>query len=188
MHLYLFSGQSIVLTSHSLVECDILCDKIAIMVQGDILCKDSPGALREKYGSGYKINLKINEKSTEQKVNEYVKQNFSDIKFIEHKYNWLKYRVKGKISSILTILDTAKSQELVESFTIDVASLEDIFLQITQNKDFDMDWSATTDIESGSVEADKNDSTVNVDEVNIDDKDVPEAASYDPPKELGTKL
>ena len=173
----LFLGQSVVLTSHSLVECDVLCDNIAIMVEGDILCTESPAELRQKYGSGYKINLKMGPESTEQKVNDFINQNFNNNKFIEHKYNWIKYRVEGKISSILTLLDIAKTQQIIDSFTIDVASLEDIFLQITQKEGNEVIRESKLDI------ADTVDDGINVDDVKIDSEDVPDAAQYDPPPE-----
>ena len=182
-----FLGQSVILTSHSLVECDILCDEIAIMVKGEILCTESPGALREKYGSGYKINLKVGSESSELKVKEFIAQNFAKYKFIEHKYSWLKYRVEGKISSILTLMDIAKTQQLVESFTIDVASLEDIFLQITQREGFEELTDNVPNIidENKDAEADH----IDVTGVQIEgEDDVPDPANYEPPQEIVEKL
>jgi ABC-type multidrug transport system ATPase subunit len=40
------TGQSVLLTSHSLVEVQELCDRLAIMVQGKIVASGTPAALR----------------------------------------------------------------------------------------------------------------------------------------------
>lgn len=40
-------------------EAETLCDKIAIQVNGKFVCFGSPQKLKEKYGQGYKVDLKI---------------------------------------------------------------------------------------------------------------------------------
>lgn len=54
-------GGSLVLTTHRMDEAETLCDKIAIMINGRFVCFGSPQQLRNKYGQGYYITIKINE-------------------------------------------------------------------------------------------------------------------------------
>jgi len=42
-------GKSVVLTSHSMEECETLCTRLAIMVNGQFQCLGSPQHLRSKY-------------------------------------------------------------------------------------------------------------------------------------------
>jgi ATP-binding cassette subfamily A (ABC1) protein 3 len=53
------NGQSVVLTSHSMEECEALCDRLAIMVNGQFQCFGSSSHLKAKFGQGFTILTKI---------------------------------------------------------------------------------------------------------------------------------
>lgn len=48
---------SLILTTHSMEECEALCSRIAIMVDGVMRCLGSSQRLRNRYGLGYQIEL-----------------------------------------------------------------------------------------------------------------------------------
>lgn len=50
---------SVILTTHRMDEAESLCDKIAIQVNGKFVCFGSPSHLKERYGQGYKVDIKI---------------------------------------------------------------------------------------------------------------------------------
>ena len=47
------AGRAVVLTTHSMVEADFLCDRIGIMVQGQLRCLGTSDHLKQRYASGY---------------------------------------------------------------------------------------------------------------------------------------
>ena len=54
------SGKSSVLmTTHSMDEAETLCRRMGILVNGEFKCIGSATSIKEKYGSGYEINLTI---------------------------------------------------------------------------------------------------------------------------------
>jgi ATP-binding cassette subfamily A (ABC1) protein 3 len=53
------SGTSIILTSHSMEECEALCDRLAIMVQGSFQCLGGPQHIKSKFGKGFQIIIKL---------------------------------------------------------------------------------------------------------------------------------
>ncbi|KRY29436.1 ATP-binding cassette sub-family A member 3 [Trichinella spiralis] len=53
------AGVSIVLTSHSMEECEALCSRLAIMAGGEIKCTGSPQQLKSKYGKGYLLIVRV---------------------------------------------------------------------------------------------------------------------------------
>ena len=55
----LYEGCSIVLTSHSMEECEALCSRLIIMVNGKICCIGSPQHLKNKFGKGYTVQIKV---------------------------------------------------------------------------------------------------------------------------------
>ncbi|KAI2807884.1 hypothetical protein RDWZM_005336 [Blomia tropicalis] len=52
-------NSSIVLTSHSMEECEALCSRIVIMVNGKFKCLGSTQHLRHKYGQGYSVTIRL---------------------------------------------------------------------------------------------------------------------------------
>lgn len=59
------SGKTIVLTTHSMDECEALCSRVAIMVQGQFKCLGSMQHLKNKFSQGYELAVKV-KKTTEQ--------------------------------------------------------------------------------------------------------------------------
>lgn len=53
------AGTTILLTTHSMDECEALCSKLTIMVQGQFQCFGNIQHLKAKYGQGYTLVLKL---------------------------------------------------------------------------------------------------------------------------------
>lgn len=76
--LTLFLHSSILIFLQSMEECDILCSRLAIMVNGRFKCIGSPQYLKHKFGTGYIITLRLSEvKSNFKEVIEFVRDNFA---------------------------------------------------------------------------------------------------------------
>jgi len=56
------SGRSVILTTHSMEECEALCDKIGIMINGQLACFGSNQHLKTKFGKGYQLDIKYDPK------------------------------------------------------------------------------------------------------------------------------
>ena len=71
-----FNGKktSVVLTTHSMEECEALCSRVAIMVSGRLQCLGSIQHLKSRFGKGFMLELKLRfpEKAV---IKEYVEQN-----------------------------------------------------------------------------------------------------------------
>merc|ERR1711879_422180 len=68
-------GRSVVLTSHSMEECEALCTTLAIMVNGQFQCLGSTQHLKNKYGEGYMIEVKTQPGKSDDAEN-YVKEKY----------------------------------------------------------------------------------------------------------------
>ncbi|XP_053973007.1 retinal-specific phospholipid-transporting ATPase ABCA4-like isoform X1 [Hylaeus volcanicus] len=53
-------GQAIILTSHSMEECEALCNRLVIMVKGQLVCIGASQELKQRFGAGYDIHIKLN--------------------------------------------------------------------------------------------------------------------------------
>jgi hypothetical protein len=50
---------SVILTTHSMEECEALCPRIAIMANGRLRCIGSAQHLKNKFGRGYQVEMKV---------------------------------------------------------------------------------------------------------------------------------
>merc|ERR1719483_315875 len=53
------AGRSVILTSHSMEECEALCSRLAIMVNGSFKCLGSTQHLKNRFGNGYTVILRV---------------------------------------------------------------------------------------------------------------------------------
>ena len=70
-------GKSIILTSHSMEECEALCTRLAIMVNGEFKCIGSTQHLKNKFSKGFFLTIKLKKDGDLAAVKGYVDQNFS---------------------------------------------------------------------------------------------------------------
>lgn len=92
------SGCSIVLTTHSMEECEALCNRLAIMVNGRFRCIGSTQHLKSKFGKGYHLELKLGAGATAeggevQRLQAFVAQELPEATLQERHANSLKYMV-----------------------------------------------------------------------------------------------
>lgn len=53
------NGKAIVITTHSMEEADTLCDRISILADGNLQCVGTSGHLKNKFGEGFKLSLRL---------------------------------------------------------------------------------------------------------------------------------
>merc|ERR1719258_287615 len=53
--------RSMVLTTHSMEEADVLCDRLCIMADGEVQCIGRTHELKRRFGRGYTLMIKIPE-------------------------------------------------------------------------------------------------------------------------------
>ncbi|XP_076264015.1 ATP binding cassette subfamily A member 3 isoform X2 [Rhynchophorus ferrugineus] len=141
------SGKTIVLTSHSMEECEALCTRLAIMVNGNFKCLGSTQHLKNKFAEGYTLTIKI--KKTERSGSEtphntndiegYIKEYFPKAILREKHDELLTYYVMDKSipwSRMFGILEEGKKREQlnIEDYSLGQSSLEQVFLTFTKHQ------------------------------------------------------
>ncbi len=70
------AGQSVLLTTHSMAECEALCSRVGIMVNGSFCCLGSIQQLKMAYGEGYRLKIRVSAQVEELK--DFIRQNISN--------------------------------------------------------------------------------------------------------------
>lgn len=130
--------RSILLTTHSMEEADVLGDKIIIMDHGKIVCEGTQLALKREYGFGYTLKIlmgpsfKLNETTESIKrfvPNAFVKTNVNPtIQFV------LPYDSIKMFSSTLETLEKNKTVLGIESISMTNTTMEEVFLNSATEK------------------------------------------------------
>ncbi|XP_062036907.1 ATP-binding cassette sub-family A member 17-like [Lepus europaeus] len=130
------SGKAVVITSHSMEECEALCTRLAIMVQGQFKCLGSPQHLKSKFGSGYSLQAKIRSQGQQEALQDF--KAFVDLTFpgsvLEDEHQGMvHYHLPGHDLSwakVFGLLEAAKKVYQLDDYSISQVSLEDIFLSV----------------------------------------------------------
>lgn len=61
-------GRSIILTTHSMEEADVLADRICVMAKGRLKCVGSSFYLKRMYGEGHRILINLKRREDESTV------------------------------------------------------------------------------------------------------------------------
>nr|XP_025839579.1 ATP-binding cassette sub-family A member 3-like [Vulpes vulpes] len=129
-------SKAIIITSHSMEECEALCTRLAIMVKGKFKCLGSPQHLKNKFGNAYSLTAKIkfeNNKSKLEKFKEFIATTFPGyIINQEHQGIICYYIPKQEIcwGKVFSILEEAKALFNLEDYSVSRITLEQIFLTI----------------------------------------------------------
>nr|BAN20628.1 ATP-binding cassette sub-family A member 3, putative [Riptortus pedestris] len=127
-------GGCVILTSHSMEECQALCTKLTVMVSGSFKCLGSSQHLKMKYGKGYRIIIRCKEENI-LKVKDNIAITLPSLKLAEEHYNQLRYEVSGlRLSHVFEEMEILKKSSLVLDYSISQTTLEEVFLRFANEQ------------------------------------------------------
>ncbi|MGH0142230.1 UNVERIFIED_CONTAM: hypothetical protein FKN15_019870 [Acipenser sinensis] len=131
-------GRSVVLTSHSMEECEALCTRMAIMVNGRFRCLGSVQHLKNRFGDGYTIILRIAGPNPNLKpVMEFIECELPGSMLKEKHRNMLQYQLPSSLSSLarlFSILSKNKSQLRIEDYSVSQTTLDQVFVNFAKDQ------------------------------------------------------
>ncbi|XP_035035732.2 phospholipid-transporting ATPase ABCA3 [Hippoglossus stenolepis] len=134
------SGKAIVITSHSMEECEALCTRLAVMVNGQMKCLGSPQHLKSKFGSGYTLLAKVHveadlEDSDLHLFKEFIESTFPGSQLKDAHQGMVHYHLTDKTltwAQVFGTLEAAKEKYRIEDYCVSQISLEQVFLSFAQ--------------------------------------------------------
>ncbi|XP_058465469.1 phospholipid-transporting ATPase ABCA3-like [Malaya genurostris] len=136
------AGKSIVLTSHSMEECEALCTRLAIMVNGEFKCLGSTQHLKNKFSKGFLLTVKIRksvdgtlQQQAVEAVKAFVLLTFNGAVLKEQYQDSLSFHVPQtnlKWSQMFGLMESQKQRLGIEDYALGQTSLEQVFLFFTK--------------------------------------------------------
>ncbi|XP_077983375.1 phospholipid-transporting ATPase ABCA3-like [Glandiceps talaboti] len=134
-------GRSIVLTSHSMEECEALCTRLAIMVNGEFKCLGSTQHLKSRFGMGYTMIIKVGEGGDPKIVKQFVEATFPGSVLVEQVQSMLHYQVNNDLtwSFIFGAIEQQREALHIIDYSVSQTTLEQVFLNFAKQQHSEMD-------------------------------------------------
>ncbi|XP_057526866.1 ABC transporter A family member 7-like [Amaranthus tricolor] len=126
--------RAIILTTHSMEEAEVLCDRIGIFVDGGLQCIGGPKQLKGRYGGSFVFTMTTSaEYDTE--VENMVKGLAPNAQKIYHISGTQKFEIpkhEVRISDVFKAVEKAKQRFTVQAWGIADTTLEDVFIKVAR--------------------------------------------------------
>ncbi|XP_064909492.1 ATP-binding cassette sub-family A member 13 [Columba livia] len=125
-------GCAAVLTSHSMEECEALCTRLAIMVNGSFKCLGSPQHIKNRFGDGYSVKVWLSKEISYQRmILDHLQLHFPGTQFKGQHLNLLEYHIprsQGCLAELFRVLENHKAILQIKHYSISQTTLEEVFI------------------------------------------------------------
>jgi len=133
------SNRAVILTTHSMEECEALCARIGILVLGELKCLGSSQHLKSKFGHGFQIDMTLSDEGKVEGTRSFLKETFEGAQEIECFGGSIKYSIGSqsamKVADIFEAVEKRKTELAITNYAISQTSLEQIFIAFAKAGD-----------------------------------------------------
>ncbi|XP_040913792.1 ATP-binding cassette sub-family A member 12 [Toxotes jaculatrix] len=123
---------AVVLTSHSMEECEALCSRLAIMVKGQFRCLGSLQHIKNRFGSGFTVKMYLAEASCDaEAITGFMQGRFPSTYLKDQHSTMLEYHVPvapGGVADIFDQLESNKNALQIKHFSVSQTTLDEVFI------------------------------------------------------------
>ncbi|TPP46096.1 ABC-2 transporter family protein [Leishmania donovani] len=132
---------SVVLTTHHLEEVEALAHRVAIMVDGTLRCIGDKTHLKQKYGTGFEVAVRVADESPEVMagVELFFEEEFPSSKLTEVRAGRFTYQLPStvRLSSVFTALEQQKEKLQIRDYSVSQTSIEQVFMRISEKAELE---------------------------------------------------
>ncbi|XP_068185436.1 glucosylceramide transporter ABCA12 [Antennarius striatus] len=133
---------AVVLTSHSMEECEALCGRLAIMVKGQFRCLGSLQHIKNRFGIGFTVKMYLTDTSgNTETITGFMQCRFPSTYLKDQHSAMLEYHVPvapGGVADIFNQLESNKNALHIKHFSVSQTTLDEVFINFVRDN-FDMD-------------------------------------------------
>ncbi|XP_035276766.1 retinal-specific phospholipid-transporting ATPase ABCA4-like isoform X2 [Anguilla anguilla] len=133
-------GRAVVLTSHSMEECEALCTRLVIMVNGTFKCLGTIQHLKYKFGDGYVVTMKIKAAKPGlapdlNPAEAFMEASFPGCVQREKHYNTLQYEIaSSSLARIFQLVVANKEKLNIEDYSVSQTTLDQVFVNFAKQQ------------------------------------------------------
>ncbi|XP_027746188.1 ATP-binding cassette sub-family A member 10-like [Empidonax traillii] len=130
-----------ILTTHYMEEAEAVCDRVAILVSGQLRCIGSIQYLKNKFGKGYLLEIKVKDPERTDLLHAEILKIFPSAARQERFPSLLVYKVPMEdalpLSQSFSKLEEAKRSCNLEEYSFSLNTLTQVFLELTREQEKD---------------------------------------------------
>uniref|UniRef100_A0A8C9VQV1 ATP binding cassette subfamily A member 4 n=1 Tax=Scleropages formosus TaxID=113540 RepID=A0A8C9VQV1_SCLFO len=133
-------GRAVVLTSHSMEECEALCTRLAIMVNGTFRCLGTIQHLKYKFGDGYVVTMKIRAAKPGavpdlNPAEAFMESSFPGCVQREKHHNTLQYQIAtSSLARVFQLVVSNKEKLNIEDYSVSQTTLDQVFVNFAKQQ------------------------------------------------------
>ena len=130
--------RSVILTTHSMEECEALCTRIGIMVDGRLKCLGPSSHLKDKFGDGYQIEVRFRSEDRYVECMQIMRGICEEIEIDERHGQFLRLKVPAlDLSFAFKALEESKISEsgCIVDYTVSQNTLEQVFMKFARTQE-----------------------------------------------------
>ncbi|KAM3848198.1 ATP-binding cassette sub-family A member 9-like [Vipera latastei] len=135
------NDEGAILTTHHMEEAETVCDRVAIMVSGQLRCLGSIQYLKSKFGKNYLLQIKVKGEEQGDLVNTQILKMFPQAARQERISTLLVYKIPMEdalpLSKAFSMLEKAKQLFSLEEYSFSLNTLEQVFLELCKEQERD---------------------------------------------------
>uniref|UniRef100_A0A8C3R615 ABC transporter domain-containing protein n=1 Tax=Cyanoderma ruficeps TaxID=181631 RepID=A0A8C3R615_9PASS len=128
-----------ILTTHYMEEAEAVCDRVAILVSGQLRCIGSIQYLKNKFGKGYLLEIKVKDPESADLLHAQILKIFPGAARQERFPSLLVYKVPMKdalpLSQSFSKLEEAKRSCSLEEYSFSLNTLTQVFLELSREQE-----------------------------------------------------
>ncbi|KAG1680701.1 ATP-binding cassette sub-family A member 1 [Nymphon striatum] len=129
-------GRSVILTSHSMEECEALCTRLAIMVNGELKCLGSIQHLKTRFGQGYTLTVHVDGDVPQlDPVISFVNSTFQGAILKEQHHNQLQFQLPTAgvtLSEMFHNLEESRESLNILDYSLSQTTLDQVFINFAK--------------------------------------------------------
>jgi len=132
--------RAVILTTHSMEECEALCSRIGILVAGSLKCIGSSQHLKHRFGRGFQLDISTgaNDPAPAQ---EFIRRSFPSVEELECYGGKMKYRISSEeqhsLRDVFALIESNKTGVGITEYSVGQTTLEQIFIAFARKGEVD---------------------------------------------------
>lgn len=148
------ANRAVILTTHSMEECEALCSRIGILVNGAMKCIGPSQHLKSRFGRGFQVDISTASNDSAN-ARAFLLQHFPEAEKLEDYAGKMKYKIlhkKGqgaggasspglgdkaawRLKDIFALIERHKESVGISEYSVSQTSLEQVFIQFARKGD-----------------------------------------------------
>jgi ABC-type multidrug transport system ATPase subunit len=135
--MYSNEDKSVILTSHSMAECEALCSRIGIMVAGRFRCMGKIQEIKNDFGGGYHVEFRFTDSKQFQALRTFMRATCPTATEIESTDLYCLYQISqsdAHLPTLFKLINQMKEEIGFEAFSVSQTSLEQVFIKFANDE------------------------------------------------------